>query len=274
VIWAIGISIVVLSVLVHLPNKIILGVGFILVFAHNLLDSISVNGDSFSDLLWYAFHQPKFLILDSGNVINFVYPVLPWIGLMALGYAAGSLFRSDYAPAKRRKLLIQVGIFATGLFLFLRGFNLYGDAQTWRGQSSAIYSVLSFLDTTKYPPSLHFLLMTMGPALIFLSLSESIQTRISTWIATFGKVPFFFYVVHLYLIHALASIYLVYEGQGWDAYVLSAREMMSGRLGSFGVSLEAVYVIWSLVIVMLYPLCTWYQALKERHPDKRWFSYI
>jgi uncharacterized membrane protein len=274
VIWAIGLGMIALAALVFLPQKMILGFGILLVFGHNLLDGISVNGDSFNDLIWYTLHQPKFLVLDSGNAVNFVYPALPWIGLMALGYAAGSLYRPDHDPAERRKLLLWAGFFATGLFLFLRGFNLYGEPTTWSSQSAGILSLLSFLNTSKYPPSLHFLLMTMGPALIFLSLSESIQTRVSNWISTFGKVPFFFYVVHLYLIHALAALYLVYQGQGWGAYVVSAREIMSGRLGSFGVRLEAVYVIWMMVIVLLYPLCRRYQAYKAGHPEKTLLKYL
>ncbi|HKI53466.1 MAG TPA: heparan-alpha-glucosaminide N-acetyltransferase domain-containing protein [Anaerolineales bacterium] len=279
VIWAIGISMIALSALVFLPQQIILGVGLVLVIGHNLLDSISVSGNAFKDMVWYALHQHQFLILDSGNldsgnVVNFVYPVLPWIGLMALGYVFGTLYKPDFDSTKRRKILLWTGLIATSLFLILRGFNLYGEPNTWSEQSTTIYSVLSFLNTTKYPPSLHFLLMTIGPALIFLSVSEKVQSRILQPIITFGKVPFFFYIAHLYFIHLLASAFLVYQGQGWDAYVISAGEIMSGRLGRFGVRLDAVYVIWMVVIMMLYPLCRWYQAYKEGHPEKRWLSYL
>ena len=274
VIWAIGISMVVLSVLVFLPKQLILGIGLILVFGHNLLDGITVSGNAFNDMLWYTLHQPNFLILDSRNVINFVYPALPWIGLMAIGYVFGTLYNSGFDSAQRKILLSRIGIGIIAFFLILRGFNLYGEPKLWSEQNSFIYSLMSFLNTSKYPPSLHFLLMTMGPTMIFLSLSENSQSKISKPIIVFGKIPFFFYVVHLYFIHALASIFLVYQGQAWDAYVLSAREIMSGRLGSFGVRLDAVYVIWIVVVVMLYPLCRWYQIYKERHPEKRWLSYL
>lgn len=274
VIWAIGISMVALSALVFLPQKLILGIGTILILGHNLLDGIAVSGDSFSSLIWYTLHQPNFLIHDSGNVINFVYPVLPWIGLMALGYVFGTIYRKDYDADKRKKLLLQLGAGLVVVFLILRGFNLYGEPKLWSEQGSFVYSVMSILNTTKYPPSLHFLLMTMGPALIFLSLSESIRSGISQPIIVFGQVPFFFYIVHLYFIHALASLFLLYQGYAWDAYVMSAREIMSGRLGSFGVGLDAVYVIWILVVVMLYPLCRWYQTYKEQYPKKRWLSYF
>ena len=268
VIWAIGISMIALSALVFLPQQIILGVGLVLVIGHNLLDSISVSGNTFKDMVWYALHQHQFLVLDSGNVVNFVYPVLPWIGLMALGYVFGTLYKSDFEPAKRRQILLWTGLIATASFLILRGFNGYGEPKIWSEQSTTIHSVLSFLNTTKYPPSLHFLLMTIGPALIFLSLSENVQSKFSKPIIVFGKVPFFFYVVHLYFIHALATIFLVYQGQDWNAYVISAEEIMSGRLGRFGVSLDAVYVIWIFVIVMLYPLCRWYQVYKESQSRK------
>ena len=274
VIWAIGISMIVLSGLVFLPKQIILAVGVVLVFGHNLLEGISVSGITFNDYVWYTLYQPEFLILESGNVINFVYPILPWIGLMALGYVLGTFYRRDYDPDKRKKMLLWIGISSVALFFILRGINLYGEPNIWIEQSTSTFSTLSFLNTTKYPPSLHFLLMTMGPALIFLALSENIKSKVGNFISTFGKVPFFFYVVHLYFVHFLASAWLVYQGEEWSTYVITAEEIMSGRLGRFGVSLEAVYVIWILVIVMLYPLCRWYQSYKAGHPEKRWLSYL
>ena len=274
VIWAIGISMIALSAMVFLPNQLILAIGLILVFGHNLFDGISVSGNTFNDMLWYTLHQPQFLVLDSGSVINFVYPVLPWIGLMALGYVFGSFYKQDFDASKRKAALLWIGASAIFLFIILRFFNIYGEPHPWNEQKNFIFTLLSFLNTTKYPPSLQFLLMTMGLSLIFLAFSESIQSKLAKPILVFGRIPFFFYIVHLYFIHALASIFFVYQGQAWNTYVLSADEIMSGRLGSFGVRLEAVYVIWILVIVMLYPLCSWYQAYKQSHPEKRWLSYF
>jgi uncharacterized membrane protein len=274
VVWVIGVSMIVLSLLVFLPHKAILVFGLILVFGHNLLDGVTVSGDSFSSLLWYKLHQPNFLILSSGNIINFVYPSLPWIGLMALGYVFGTFYKQGFNPDKRRKWLWWIGTSLVLLFLLLRGFNLYGEPKIWSGQHNFIFSLMSFLNTTKYPPSLHFLLMTIGPALIFLSASEKMQHRVTTPIIVFGRVPFFFYIVHLYFIHVLAMMFLVYKGRDWSEYILSAENLLSGRLGSFGVRLEAVYVIWILVVVMLYPLCRWYQSVKENNPSKWWLSYL
>jgi uncharacterized membrane protein len=228
VIWAIGISMLALSALVHLPNWLMAAIGAILVAGHNLLDGIEADGTAISDLLWYTLHQPKFLILESGNIVNFVYPVLPWIGLMMLGYACGVLYNEVFDPNKRRKLLLGFGIGMSLLFLFLRGFNLYGEPHEWSERGSFLYSLLSFLNTTKYPPSLQFLLMTMGPALIFLSFSERMENRITLPFIIFGRVPFFFYVVHLYFIHALAMLYLAYSGGDAGEYVLSAENLLSG----------------------------------------------
>ena len=274
VIWAIGISMIALSALVFLPKRCILFIGLVLVFGHNILDGINVSGNTFNDMLWYTLHQPKFLILGSGNIIDFVYPVLPWIGLMALGYVFGSFYKQDFDTQKRKTTLFWIGAGSIFLFIILRFFNIYGEPNPWNEQKNFIFTLLSFQNTTKYPPSLHFLLMTMGPALLFLSVSENVHSKLPKPLIVLGRVPFFFYIIHLYFIHTLASIFLVYQGRAWDAYVLSAREIMSGRLGSFGVRLEAVYVIWILVLVMLYPLCRWYQAFKEQHPEKRWLSYL
>ncbi len=274
VIWALGISMIALSALVYLPGKIILAIGVLLVAGHNFLDSVNMSGTTIRVLLWYTLHQPRFVAFPSGNVVNFVYPVLPWIGLMAIGYVFGTLYRDDFDPNKRRKLLLQIGTSLTLLFLLLRGFNLYGEPKDWSGQDTFVYSILTFLNTTKYPPSLHFLLMTMGPALILLSLSEGRKHKVSAPIVLFGKVPFFFYVTHLYFIHALAMLYLASTGRPADEYVLSAANMAAGRLGSFGLGLEAVYVVWIMVIVMLYPLCSWYQKFKQSHPSKWWLSYL
>jgi hypothetical protein len=134
--------------------------------------------------------------------------------------------------------------------------------------------LMSFLNTTKYPPSLHFLLMTMGPALLFLVAIERIRNRLPRPAIVFGRVPFFFYILHLYLIHTLAMLLLVYEGREASEYIVSASNLMSGRLSDFGLRLEAVYVIWLVVVVLLYPICRWYQTCREKNPSKWWLSYL
>lgn len=274
VIWAIGISMVVLSALVFLPKGWILAIGLLLVFGHNLLDSVTVRGSSAGDVVWYILHQPGSIFLDRDHLVNFVYPVLPWIGLMALGYVCGTLYQEGFPAERRRRWLFLMGSGATLLFVFLRGFNAYGEPQTWQVQDSLMFSLMSFLNTTKYPPSLHFLLMTIGPALICLAGSESITSRLAKPMVVLGRVPFFFYVIHLYTIHALAMLMLVYQGLDWRAYILSARGIASATLSSTGLGLGAVYGIWVMIVLLLYPLCHGYQKVRERHSAGRWLRYL
>ena len=167
-----------------------------------------------------------------------------------------------------------IGIGLTLLFILLRGFNLYGEPGAWQVRTSSVFSVMSFLNTTKYPPSLHFLLMTMGPALIILAAVELIEYRLAKPVIVFGRVPFFFYVLHLYVIHALAMLLLVVQGHDWQEYILSARGIVSGTLSNFGLGLGAVYTIWIVIVILLYPVCNWYQTYREKNSSKGWLSYL
>jgi uncharacterized membrane protein len=273
VIWAIGISMLFLSGLVFLRLQAIIAIGFILVFGHNLLDPIHVQGRGMNDFIWYVLHQPGRISLGD-SLINIVYPVLPWIGLMALGYVTGDLYRADFPSARRISWLLAGGVAATFLFIVLRSFNLYGEPVAWQSQDSIIFTWMSFLNTTKYPPSLQFLLMTMGPALISLALLERISVGGKNLVVVLGKVPFFFYVIHIFLIHALAMLALVYAGRDWREYILSAQAIMSGSLSNFGFGLGTVYAVWLAVVVVLYPLCRWYQQVRENHPTKWWLKYL
>ena len=274
VIWAIGISMLLLSALMFLPMSAILAIGLLLVFGHNLLDSIIVQGSSVQDMIWYALHQPNTVFINPDRLINFVYPVLPWSGLMALGYVFGAFYQRIVSEEQRRRWLFTIGLGATLLFFLLRAWNLYGEPRDWQPQSSAIFSLMSFLNTTKYPPSLQFLLMTMGPVLIMLSVIEPLGSRLPKPVIVFGRVPFFFYVVHLYLIHALAMLLLVYQGRDWSEYILSAGAIRSGTLSDFGVGLGAVYAIWILVIILLYPICRLYQKYRESNSSQVWLRYL
>jgi uncharacterized membrane protein len=274
VIWAIGLSMMVLSALVFLPGWLIFTIGMLLVFRHNLLDSITVQGSSVQDAIWHILHQPGTIFIDSTRFVNVVYPVLPWIGLMALGYVFGTFYKKDFSVEQRRRWIFAIGICATLLFMILRGFNFYGEPREWVMLNTPVFRLMSFLNTTKYPPSLHFLLMTMGPALILLAAVEPLQTRLAKPVLIFGRVPFFFYVVHLYLIHGLAVLFLIYQGREASEYVLSSTGIRSGTLNNFGLGLEAVYIIWVLVVLLLYPICRAYQKYRENNPSKRWLSYL
>ena len=271
VIWAIGISMIVLSAFIFLPMQIIFAIGIILVFGHNLLDPIHLQRESFPDILWYVLHQPQRVILNH-RMITIVYPVLPWIGLMSLGSVFGNLFQREFPTEQRTRWLLAGGFGAIILFLVLRSFNLYGEPIDWQKHDSNIYTLMSFLNTTKYPPSLQFLLMTMGPALLFLAWSERIRGENPFMV--FGRVPFFFYIIHIYFIHALAVLSLIYAGWNWKEYILSEQRMVSGRLSHFGFGLGAVYMIWLVVVALLYPLCIWYQKVRGNHPTRWWLKYL
>jgi uncharacterized membrane protein len=274
VIWAIGMSMIVLAALVFLPIWLIFIIGMIIVFRHNLLDSVTVQGSVAQEIVWHVLHEPGSLFLDSTRFINFVYPVLPWMGLMSLGYVFGTFYRKDFRIDQRRRWLFAIGLCATLLFIFLRGFNLYGEPSEWLMLNTPVFGLMSFLNTTKYPPSLHFLLMTIGPALILLAAIEPIANRLPRPVIVFGRVPFFFYVLHLYVIHGLAMLFLVYSGRAASEYILSFIGINSGGLSDFGVGLGAVYVIWILVVLLLYPICRGYQRYRENNPSKWWLSYL
>ncbi len=273
VIWAIGVSMAALAILVFLPARWTAAIGIVLVFGHNFLDPITARGDSALDLIWYMLHQPHTLSIDTNHLINIVYPVLPWIGLMALGYVSGMLYAAPVPAPKRRAWLLAAGVATTVLFLLLRGFHLYGEPHDWQAGDWFLYSLMAFLNTTKYPPSLQFLLMTMGPALLLPAALEPVASRLPRPVIVFGRVPFFFYILHLYVIHFLAMLYLVYRGHDASEYVLSAGNLMSGRLSSFGLSLGAVYAIWIAVLILLYPICKWYQSYRENHRNW-WLRYL
>lgn len=274
VIWAIGVSMVALSALVFLPRWSVFAIGIALVFGHNLLDMIAVQGTELWDLIWYSLHQPQLVILSPTRMVSFFYPVIPYIGLMALGYTTGFLYTRDSSGEARRRWLVVSGIVAILLFLLLRGLNSYGEPRPWTEQGSITFTVMSFLNTTKYPPSLHFLLMTLGPALISLFALERSNDRIIGPVLVFGRVPFFFYIAHLYLIHALATSWLALSSRSWNEYILSAEAITSGSLRNLGLGLGAVYIIWILIVIALYPLCRRYQDYKENNPSKWWLRYL
>jgi uncharacterized membrane protein len=167
-----------------------------------------------------------------------------------------------------------MGTAAILLFTILRGLNLYGDPNPWSLQPTAVNSILSFLNTTKYPMSLHFTLMTIGPALIFLALVEGVKNRVTGIVLAFGTASLFFYVVHIYVIHLLAFMALEISGRSWRDYIITAEAWVSQTTADFGFDLWVVYLVWALVVVGMYPLCKWYRAYKKAHPEHKLLAYI
>ncbi|UCD93782.1 MAG: DUF1624 domain-containing protein [Candidatus Zixiibacteriota bacterium] len=274
VIWAIGMSMIFLSALVFLNKKLIFAVGIIIVIGHNLLDSISAQGTAAMDFVWYSLHQKNFVFLGPDFAVDLHYPLIPWIGVMALGYVFGTLYRKGYSAEKRKRWLLWMGFGAVLLFLVLRAYNVYGDPRPWGPQKSFVFSVMSFMNTVKYPVSLLFLLMTIGPSLIFLALVEDIRNRTSGYLVTIGRVPFFFYVIHIYVIHVLGIFGLIYAGRNWTDYILTARSFMTASPADYGYNLLVVYIVWIIVLILLYPLCKRYNEYKADNRTKRWLSYL
>ncbi len=259
IIFVIGASMIALAALIWLPRWAIAGVALLMIGGHNLFDGVRAQqfGDAF--WIWHLLHQRGMLRLGDGVSLYVLYPLIPWIGVMAAGYALGTAMRRK--PESRQRLLFALGGAITLGFVLLRASNLYGDPAPWAVQESGFATVLSFLNCEKYPPSLLYLMMTLGPALILLAAFEHARGALAGVLSVFGQVPFFFYVVHIYLVHALA---------------LLAGFAMSGAVGGMaplGFGLPATYVVWILVLVLLYPVCRWFAGLKQRRREW-WWSYL
>jgi len=270
VIWAIGISMIVLSAMIYMRRTLILLLAIILIAAHNLLDNLHMP----NNFLWSFLHEGgDFVIRDTHISVH--YPVLPWIGIIALGYYFGRLFNSQYSPSKRKKRLLYIGSTMIAVFFILRTFNLYGDANHWFSQKNNVYSMLSVLNVTKYPPSLLYTLITIGPALIFLALTEKPLSSFTPKIVVFGRVPFFYYVVHIYLIHLLAIIGAQALGFNWSDMILDDRVNNVEKLTGYGFDLTTVYLVWFWLVLFLYPICKWFDQYKRAHQSRhKWLSYL
>jgi len=274
IVSAIGTGMICLSGFIYLPKRIILIIALILIFGDNALDNVHFAGDGFVSILWSWLHESR--LLFAGNKIIFLgYPVLPWIGVMAAGYCLGSLYAPEFNTALRKKYLVTLGLSAIGLFILLRFSNLYGDASPWTSQKTSFFTFLSFLNTTKYPPSLLYLLMTIGPALLFLAYTEQTKSALANKISVFGRVPMFYYIVHIYLLHILAIFAVIISGRSASDMVLQTWLGFDDHLKGYGFSLGVVYIIWFFVIIALYPVCKWYDGYKRKHlAEKKWLSYI
>jgi len=271
VIWVFGICMLLFSVILFLSFHAILFFGLITVAFHNLLDGINLDNGKLQTLFWDLFHREGLVEISNHFSIFVVYPLMPWIGVMSLGYCLGKLYHNDFPAERRRKILLLIGSGCVLLFIFLRAFNNYGEPEQWRQYPSTLFSLMSFINTTKYPPSLLYLLMTIGPSLIFLSLTETFKNKIVQFFIAFGRVPFFFYLLHLYLLHLAAFIATLFS-YSWNETVQSLTTMSDFPSG-YGFSLIIVYLIWIAAIFILYPICKWYNNFKSA-PQYWWLSYI
>ena len=274
VIWAIGLCMIFLGLLIYLPKKILLTISILIIFCHNLLDDITFKGHSFIEVLWYISHQMNGFSISENRMVWFTYPILPWIGVILLGYCFGNLYTKETNTIKRKEILLTVGISSIILFFLLRGINIYGNLTKWEVQDTVAKTLISFFKITKYPPSLVFLLITLGPAFIFLAFIENIQNSISKFFLVFGKVPFFYYILHIFIIHIAAILGLIITGENWQLMILDNETFSSGRLEGYGYSLLTVYLVWIFIILMLYPICKRYMTYKGNNKNKWWLKYL
>jgi uncharacterized membrane protein len=268
VLWALGWAMIVLSALVYLPASVVTAFGVVMIATHNLFDSV----DS-SNPLWTILHSPDFLLNRPGRIVFVTYALIPWIGVTAAGYGLGQIY--SWPSARRKKFLLPLGIGLSAAFVVLRGINVYGNPVPWSTQKSAAFTVLSFLNTNKYPPSLLYLLMTLGPAMLFLWAVDAGTPRWLRPALIVGKVPMFYYLLHIPLIHliAVAVCYARYGQVHWMFESPGLGQFPITPPPGWGYSLPIVYLVWAVVVLTLYPLCRWFAGLKQRSNDA-WLSYF
>ena len=265
VIWALGASMVVLAALVWLPWRIVLALGVGMIVLHNTLDTIRPEQFGPAHWLWRLLHVRGPLLPGTEFGIRLGYPVLPWIGVMAAGYCFGRIL--ELQPEHRRRMLVRLGAGLTAAFVVLRWSNLYGDPVPWTVQPSLALTIASFLNCEKYPPSLLYLLMTLGPMLLVLAAFDRVRARASNPLLVFGRVPLFYYLLHLPLLHITAVVFAQAQ-YGRSAFMLGSPPSLRGPRPDFptdyGYDLWVVYLVWVAIVLALYPVCRWYAGLKQR----------
>jgi uncharacterized membrane protein len=278
VIWAIGISMVILGGLIHLPYNALLAIGLIIVFGHNLLDIPESSPDFQPTFLWDIMHHGVFSFYPyaPGHGVLIIYPFVPWLGLMIVGYCAGIFFTDKFSVEQRKKILTRLGLGAILLFVTLRFINVYGDPSPWSEQTTPYLTFLSFLNVTKYPPSLLFLCAMIGIALLLLPLLEKVKNGFTNIMRTFGRVAFFYYVLHLPFIHLLSAISFFMRGHTWEEGVTITNQIPPFYFieAGEGYELPIVYLVWIFVVIALFPLCKWWDRYKTNHREKQWLSYL
>ncbi|MEY2410148.1 MAG: hypothetical protein QOF48_2818 [Verrucomicrobiota bacterium] len=272
VVWALGWSMVALSGLVWLPIPVITIFGVIMILSHNAFDGVRPESFGAWEGLWRVLHAGGEFQIAPGWKVGAGYPLIPWIGVMAVGYGFGEVFRAE--PAKRAGRLLILGLAITLAFVLVRFTNVYGNPTPWHPQRTGLFSVFSFIDCHKYPPSLCYLLMTLGPALMLLAWFERGTPRLLRPLLVFGRVPLFYYLLHLPLIHGMAvEANLIYHGRANWLYGSQPSNAPEAGWGERGFGLLAVYGFWLVAVAILYPACKWFANLKRRSRAV-WLSYL
>ncbi|MEQ1604487.1 MAG: heparan-alpha-glucosaminide N-acetyltransferase domain-containing protein [Pyrinomonadaceae bacterium] len=282
VIWVIGVSMIVMAALIYLPVRVVGIAGLLMIVLHNLLDGFNISPliafvgtppPDLSQSLWIIFHQIGIVRPFGSTQIFFAYALIPWIGVMMAGYAFGTIYGWD--GDRRRKLLFVVGLLSAAMFVVIRAINVYGDPVPWAAQANPAATFLSFLNTTKYPPSLLFLFMTLGPSIIVLGLADRIAGK-AVWqrvCITFGRVPMFYYILQWAMAHTMGIVLAYFAGKGIGYLFRNLLEMGQSVPEGYGSPLWVAYGAWLAGLTILYPLCRWWDKVKRE--NKHWaLSYL
>lgn len=265
VLWALGWSMVIMGLLVFLPRALVAVIALSAIAGHNLLDGIRPDAWGSFAWLWHVLHVPGFAL--PGRLL-IAYPLIPWFAVMALGFALAPLY--SWPADRRRRFLIYAGVAATAAFVALRWMNGYGNPRPWEPQRSPALTAAAFLNVLKYPPSLQFLLMTLGPVMVALALTERVRGRVADWLSVYGRVPLFFYTAHIFVAH-LAGVALALM-QGFGLRRIPVVHDPAAVPDAYGVGLPGVYLAWAIVVVLMYWPCRWYARLKAERDDW-WLRY-
>ncbi len=273
-IWSIGISMALLGLVIHLPFKLILLIGAVIVLGHNSLDFAEAARKGVVPLWWNFLHLPTVFPIADGHVVGIFYPFLPWTGLMIIGYCFGKYYTS-LKPERRNKTVLYISLSLLLIFVALRFSNIYGDPADWTKQKDALSTFLVFMNVQKYPPSLLFMCATIGGSLLFLSFVKTTSGRLAKIIIVYGRVPFFYYILHFYLLNILHILAYISRGHSFAEGLKGIPDFpFLFAVPGEGYSLGIVYLIWIAVVITLYPLCKWYDGYKTMHKEKKWLSYL
>jgi uncharacterized membrane protein len=274
VIWVIGFSMILMALLVRAPLIVFGIIGGIIFFGHDILDFVQLPKSGAAGVLIKMFFTAfaSVIPLDKTHIILDLYAVIPWTGVMFLGYVFGSLYQNSVDPQRRKWILLVSGASLIVLFIALRWINIYGDPAPWSLQRNWGHTLISFLNVSKYPPSLLYSCMTIGPALVALALTEKVQNKLTAFLTIYGNVPFFYYFLHIYLIRAVNIILFFASGFG-TSQIADPKSISLFRPNTFGFNLGIVYLIWLVIILALYFPCRWYSRYKRTH-QQWWLSYL
>lgn len=270
VIYAIGGGFVLLSLLSRLSVKWVGIIGLVIVFGHNLLQSVPAFSSPSAQFGWAFLFRPNLFTVSPTFTLLVGYPLIPWLGIMLTGFACGRLMAR---PSDERKLLLlRIGLVVLSLFILLRFLNAYGDPVPWATQKNGLFTLLSFINLTKYPPSLLYDLLMLGLMLVFLAGIDGVTNAITRWLMVYGKVPMFYYILHWYLVHLSMLAMSFLQGYSWAD--IPSGPLNFGRTVGAGISLPGVYAVWFGLVLLLYPACKWYGRYKAAQPEIMWLRYV